>query len=160
MRNLSSITSYTTGSSAKNAASTEESVYTVGNLEIHGMQITDIVKYLYLSQDPGEHEFDLEGKIEYAPNNRRTNEGIEVLELFPNPAVNFTELKYQPAEPEDLFHVKILSLNGSCLAAYKVNPIQGMLRMRVSTQELSSGMYIIKIEGAKSSKSMKLYVTK
>lgn len=160
MRNLSSITSYTTGSSAKNAASTEESVYTVGNLEFHGMQITDIVKYLYLSQDPGEHEFDLEGKIEYAPNNRRTNEGIEVLELFPNPAVNFTELKYQPAEPEDLFHVKILSLNGSCLAAYKVNPIQGMLRMRVSTQELSSGMYIIKIEGAKSSKSMKLYVTK
>jgi hypothetical protein len=82
------------------------------------------------------------------------------LQIYPNPATNHVIVDYLNNENSGQGVIRVLSLSGAVVLQQEISLLQGMNSMRLATNELRAGNYILHIQTEKGSKSGALTITK
>lgn len=80
-------------------------------------------------------------KIQVGVSNVKNMEGYEVFRMYPNPANN--KLFVEITGAEKCLSADFLDMNGKVLRSVKLDPMQS--KQEISTSELASGMYLIRV---------------
>jgi Secretion system C-terminal sorting domain len=68
--------------------------------------------------------------------------------LYPNPAVNYTELVFNSNEQFNT-GIQVFSNNGQLVQNIQASVQKGLNKIRINTQQFASGTYIIKVNSDK-----------
>jgi hypothetical protein len=82
------------------------------------------------------------------------------LQIYPNPATNHVIVDYLNNEKSDKGVIRVLSLSGAVVLQQEISLLEGMNSMRLATNELPAGNYILHIQTQQGSKSGALTITK
>ena len=71
---------------------------------------------------------------------------VQAINLYPNPAVNFTNVNFELANTSDV-SVSIYSMSGKLISSETLNnKAEGEVNYRVNTENLTTGVYFVSIQ--------------
>lgn len=71
---------------------------------------------------------------------------VQVINLYPNPATNFTNVSFDLATTSDVT-ISVYSMNGKLISSNTLNnKAQGEMTYRVNTENLSKGVYFVNVQ--------------
>ncbi|MDD5570981.1 MAG: T9SS type A sorting domain-containing protein [Bacteroidales bacterium] len=73
------------------------------------------------------------------------NKSISNVSLYPNPANEYTNVNFSLSKAGTV-NISVINIMGQKVASYKVNGISGKNYKQINTENLATGMYVIKIE--------------
>ncbi|MEI7595826.1 MAG: T9SS type A sorting domain-containing protein [Bacteroidota bacterium] len=79
------------------------------------------------------------------------------LKVYPNPAKDFCKIEYI-CEKSEAIIISVYDINGRVVIAKKANTIIGKNSISLNTNELNSGVYIVKVESNSENKVVRLVV--